>query len=203
MIKHKVKFKILTYRGNSKTITRKIDFPDFKPMFSDLVITGDPEVDKRPISIETQMIDWLDEWDKREFMNDNDISTIIDYWLVSDKKNKASVPAKESKLTFEDVIGMVEMEEGMLIDIMAVYTEMYETIHDLSALKQLSIVLNAVSVGLKSKIEAFDSLNRTSVPSVKEYYDQCLDKGKTDYRSWAKKELSERIRENKLIDKNT
>ena len=77
-----ITFKVLSeHREKTKTIP--IEHPEFKEIPASKFLG----VDLPAISIEAQVIDYLDEIDKSQLMIDNDWDMIIDYYPVKKKKS--------------------------------------------------------------------------------------------------------------------
>ena len=65
-MKHRVKFKAITYRGEVVNKTVKVDGPEFKEYSEVLNINGKEYPFN--ITVEDQLIDWLDATDKTDIM---------------------------------------------------------------------------------------------------------------------------------------
>lgn len=192
-MERKVKFKIVTYRGENRTITRTITFPDYEPIVSKLVITGIPEIDESPISIEDQMIDWLDEWDKTQFMLDNDIGSILDYWIIPEEKCQSLTTVEDQRDTFYVYLDLYrdQASEQVINDLSLSYERMKDSIKTFHPNKQIKIVADAVQLAYAAQSAAYKSISnihRMEVPSVKEYY-AARDRKNLSYEEWAKQKV--------------
>jgi len=68
-MKHRVKFKAITYRGDVVNKTVKVDGPEFKEYSEVLNINGKEY--SFNINIEDQVMDWLDTTDKTVIIDQN------------------------------------------------------------------------------------------------------------------------------------
>lgn len=82
-MKTAVTFKAITYRGKvvCKTIRIEHDFQTIPPVEIQGVLF--PET-----SVERQVMEYLDEMDKRELMEEREWSVILDYWIASKHKKR-------------------------------------------------------------------------------------------------------------------
>lgn len=152
----KVKFKCVSYEGKAKTKTTSYECPKFEEIPVDL--GGQiPELiglDIPPISVESQQMTWLDEQDKSEFMEANDIHTIFDYSIVQPKEAKEPEPVTTAVQAFRKY----GVNAEILADFTAVYFEMEQSISHLTQDEQLHIVMKAMSVAYTSSASTLDKL---------------------------------------------
>ena len=154
-MKHRVKFKAITYRGEVVNKTVKVDGPEFKEYSEVLNINGKEYPFN--ITVEDQLIDWLDATDKTDIMTQNDWYTILDY-KVSRKIIKQT---KAEKL--EAFKAMVEtyfdpsFEHAVKLrdDFMVTYIKMFDKIQTLSAEQQFIIVMGTLDTAYTAQTEAY------------------------------------------------
>jgi hypothetical protein len=118
-------------RGNKITRTVRLDVPEGK------------NADQYPIEAN---IDFRD-------LTDNSMDIIID-WEVVKKK-----PKKQPQLEVVDYIDQYVMDEDVKINIAVTYLEMEKELEGLKPYKKFSIVLSALGLALKSKIQAYKELS--------------------------------------------
>ena len=142
MIK-KIRYKTFTYAGKVEYFVEEHEFPDFqeKPWSFELSGKKIEGVD----SVESQIMNFLDNMDKKKFMDKNDIHTIIDYEIFKPKKkvNKKKMVLQESKKYFD---------KEYWIDFAVIYTEMYKSIRNLPWKKQFEITVSAFSTTVQGKL---------------------------------------------------
>lgn len=185
-MKTKIKYSTILYSGNKKKITvTYIDCPDFIELFSKNGELFHKELgEERTTTISEQIDEWVSGLDKRDFMDENDIQTIIDWGVVSyEGEIKPSVdenltqiigigdlsvsinPNKKlSKLELIKLYFIVnKTDEKIVIDFLAVYAQMEETLKGLSWQKQLSIVLRSTNVAYSSAINVYKEMGEYNV----------------------------------------
>jgi hypothetical protein len=91
-------------------------------------------------------MDYLDNLDKSEFMNENNISTIFDYKIYEKQKPKI-------KETIFDVLKKFDIPEKLLNDIVALYVKIKKDICKKSAYNQINIILSHLDIAYKSNLE--------------------------------------------------
>ena len=146
----KIQFKYITEEGKYKCKTHEITIPIFENY--DTEFKGV----KFQVTKESQIMDFLDEMDKTEFMQENDIVTILDYkpFIPKMKINKEF----EILSIFKDAISANENKEQMFFDFVAVATKMRYSIKNLSIDKQLNLILNGLNIGYKAQSEVVKEL---------------------------------------------
>ncbi len=147
----KIQFKYITEEGKYKCKTHKINTPKFESYKTDF--KGIEFV----VTKESQIMDFLDEMDKTDFMQENEIITIIDYkpFIQKKKQNKEI----EILSIFSSFISNFKNKEQMYFDFVAVAAKMKDSIKNLSIKNQMNIILNALSVGYKAKTTALKELS--------------------------------------------
>lgn len=147
-MKQKFKFKALSYDGKVVHITKEFDYPDFE-VIPPKEISGYPFPETTVIS---QLMDWFDGVDKRDFMEENDLYVIIDYWIPEPKTQKKSII---------DVLKELDLSEQMLLDIIALYPTIKHLLKGKSADKQFEIIFSHLDIGYKAATEAYRSIYKT------------------------------------------
>lgn len=144
--RQKIRFKYLDYRGKVKTRTFEMEVPKFEV----IPATTFNNIPVPAIPVESQIIDYLDSIDKKDFMIENEMETIIDYFI----------PEKKSKVTFQDLLKLYEWTNPqVLVDAVVVYSKMKPKLKGLSAQKQLDLVLETLQIGYKAQTEAYKSIS--------------------------------------------
>lgn len=142
VMERKIKFKVIKDRGRVSLMSKIMNFPNFEiippKLFQGIIL---PE-----ISVESQIIDYLDEMDKKEFMYQNDISIIIDYWVCVPKKNKISLL---------EAIKMSGVSEQMFFDLEAIYRKIKPTLKGKSIEKQAEMLFNCLDISYQSATNAY------------------------------------------------
>lgn len=144
-MKQKIKFKALSYQGKVILFTKEFDCPDFKVIPANKI--GDLELTET--SIESQVIDWLDEQDKTDLMIEKDLGVIIDYWIP--KKNK-------SKLTIVDYLKSANLSEQLTLDLIAVYKEIKPLLKGKSIETQIKILFSHINIAYQSSSAAYQRI---------------------------------------------
>jgi len=141
-MKQKIKFKALTYHGKVIFFTKEFDCPDFEVIPS----TNFKGIDLPETTVESQIIDWLDEQDKDSLMIEKNLGVIIDYWIP--KK-------KESQFTILDYLKKANLSEQMILDLVAVYKEIKPLLKGKSVKTQIHMMFSHLNVGYKSASNAY------------------------------------------------
>lgn len=141
-MKQKIKFKALTYHGKVIFFTKEFDCPDFEVIPS----TNFKGIDLPETTVETQIIDWLDEQDKSSLMSENDLGIIIDYWIPKKKENQ---------FTILDYLKKANLSEQMILDLMAVYKEIKPLLKGKSIKTQIQMMFSHLNIGYKSASNAY------------------------------------------------
>lgn len=155
-MKAKVRFKVVLNNGTIKKLTVEYNCPNFN------VIEGGVFLNHKcsNISIKEQIDSWVSDINKKDWMEENDVSTIID-WEVVD--NNSSLPANNFKLTNSEMVGLwlknSNMSDGLKNEFIAVYKEMKPTIKNLKFDKQIEITFKSLNVGFSAASQAYKSLD--------------------------------------------
>ena len=156
-MKIKVKYKAMDLRGNIVYLTKAYVCPDFKEesyshtqKINNKSLTVNLKTD-----IDSQIISWIDDQDKKELMYEQDWNCIIDYTLVGNKKTKG---VSKSALLKSILQELFKDKEKMLIDFMVCYKRMKQKISRLPVDKQISIVLETLGIGYDAKSEAYERI---------------------------------------------
>lgn len=146
----KIQFKYITEEGKYRCKSHKIEMPDFESY--DTEFKGI----KFKVTKESQIMNFLDEMDKNDFMQENNIITILDYkpCVVKKKINKEI----EILSIFKDMISENQNKEQIYFDFVAVATKMRKSIKKMSVDKQLNIILDALNVGYTAQSQIVKDL---------------------------------------------
>ena len=163
MTKNNFTFKALNERGDLVNEVVSFECPDFQEKESVINLNG---VEHKIITtIESQLIDWLDEQDKRSLMYEKDWYAIIDYSLEKPKTNRKLEKLKSKESIINSVLDIAkhylstcENGEQLLIDFSLVYSRLFENIKNLTYEQQFSSVLDTLNIGYEAKSEAYRSM---------------------------------------------
>ena len=143
-MKIKVKFKAFTYRGKLTYFIKTFNCPDFK-IIPSKTLNG---LILDETSIESQIVDWLDELDKSNLIIEKDLSCIIDYSIV----------VKTKKLTFKEYLISLNLKEEILFDILLIYREIKPLLKGKTFEKQLLIIMSHLEIGYKTANVAYQNM---------------------------------------------
>lgn len=154
-MKHSVKFKVITYRGDVVNKTVKVDTPEFRNYTEDLTINGNKF--SFNVCVEDQVMDWLDNTDKSSIMVDNGWYTILDYKVPKKvvKQTKAEKLEEFKAMIDNNFNPAFEHSTKLRDDFMVTYIKMFDKIQKLSAEQQFIIVLGTVDVAYTAQTEAY------------------------------------------------
>lgn len=169
-MKTTIKYKVLYYHGGMGEIKVDYDCPDFSDIeVEPLVLNGKQVTDGHIHTIESQIDEWVGEFDKKEWMNSNDIMTIFDWQVVSAKSKESpniNLVVKEKKLTQSEMVGlfvqMSSMSDDLKLEFIAVYKELKPTIKNLKFDKQIDITFKGLNIGMKAASQAYKYISEFS-----------------------------------------
>ena len=146
----KIQFKYITEEGKYKCKSFNLDIPEFKDYQTDF--KGVQFIVRK----ERQIMDFLDEMDKTNFMQENHMITILDYkpYFQKQKRNKEV----EILAIFKDAISSNQNKEQLYFDFFAVATKMRHSIKNLSIEKQFNLILDGLNIGYKAQSEIVKEL---------------------------------------------
>jgi hypothetical protein len=155
MKKQKIKFKVLTFRGEVLNKTLQIEMPDFQEKVETFIINGNEF--NYTVGIEHQVMNYLDNMDKSGIMYDNDWATIIDYKLFIPK---AKISKIDRITAFKNLVTNYfnpnfEHADKLRDDVMVVYIKMYDKIKNLTPEQQFMIVLGTLNIGYSAQSQAY------------------------------------------------
>ncbi|BAV39340.1 hypothetical protein BPT24_216 [Tenacibaculum phage pT24] len=151
---------------------------------------------KSDYSIADQFEDYLDETDLSDWMDSNDVSIIINYKVleVIQDGDSRDLPTIQSDMELREMKQSTESFEfglyylyskgvitnkKLILDCMAVYSKMYDSIKDLKTHKQIDIVLKATGVAYDSASNAYQHmtniLKSSNSDEMKELIKSCDD----------------------------
>jgi hypothetical protein len=143
-MKQKIKFKALTYHGKVVFFIKEFECPDFKV----IPPTNFKGIKLPEISVENQIIDWLDGQDKTSLMIEKDLGIIIDYFI----------PKKRSKFSIIDYLKMANLSEQMIFDLMVVYKEIKPLLKGKSVKIQIQIMFSHLIIGYQAMTNAYQNI---------------------------------------------
>jgi len=126
------------------------------PEFTDKLIYF--KTNKLILTKESQVIKFLDNMDKSNFMDDNQISIIINYRLYK----KTSKVDKEDNLfiLLKELASKFENKEQLYFDFISVASHLEHLIKDLTVEKQLSLIVESTYIGYKSNVVLLQGLEK-------------------------------------------
>jgi hypothetical protein len=154
-MKHRVKFKAITYRGDVVNKTVKVDGPEFKEYSEVLNINGKEY--SFNINIEDQVMDWLDATDKTVIMDQNNWHTILDYKVTRKviKQSKADKLDQFKQMVETYFDPSFEHSVKLRDDFMVTYIKMFDKIQILSAEQQFIIVMGTLDTAYTAQTEVY------------------------------------------------
>jgi len=162
-MKTTIKYKVLFYDGKKGKIKVDYDCPDFTDEeIGPLILHGKKVSDGHTYTIEQQIDEWVNEFDKKVWMEANDVMIIFDWKVVSAKHAEApqtNLIVKPQKMTQSEMVGlyvqMAPMSEELKKEFIAVYAEIKPAIEKLPFDKQIDITFKGLGVGFKAAQEAY------------------------------------------------
>ena len=137
-MKVNVKFVGITCSGGRLTSKiESMEVPDFEVILNRKF----KNYDLPPVSIDSQIMDWLDERDNEDIMEKHDFHSIMDYRVHRPKK----------QISFVEVVTKAITDPKMLADFMAVYFHMEGALKGVGNMQKVSIVLSSMTVGYKAQ----------------------------------------------------
>ena len=154
-MKYKIKFKALTYRGDTVNKTLAIEMPEFKERIESVMVNGNKF--NYSLGIEDQVMRYLDDMDKRNLMDDNDWAIVIDYKMYVPKEKVSKVQKIQA---FKNLVTSYfnpnfEHADKLRDDVMVVYIKMYDKIKNLTPEQQFMIVLGTLDIGYAAQSQAY------------------------------------------------
>lgn len=154
MTKYNFRFKSLTSVGEIVDDVVTFDCPDFQD--KEVIFTLNGKSYTHIVSVETQLMSWLDNQDKKDLMYDKDWYGIIDYELEK-PKSKDTQPMILFELA-KNYFATLEHNEQLFVDFTVVYGRLYDKLKDLPLEQQFSLVLESLNIGYESKTDAYRNM---------------------------------------------
>jgi hypothetical protein len=169
-MKTTIKYDVIFYDGNKGKLKVDYDCPDFEDIdIAPLILNGKHVSDGHTNTIEMQIDEWVGEFDKKEWMNSNDVMIINDWEVVSartESEPKTNLVIKEKKLTQSEMVGlfiqMAPMSDDLKLEFIAVYKEMKPAIKNLKFDKQIDLTFKGLSIGMKAASQAYKYITEFS-----------------------------------------
>lgn len=147
-MKAKIKIKAVEYNGGNSVFTINVECPDFK-VVKNRDIKGYPLPD---LTIEEQIDKWYLDVDKKELMEERDLSAILDWEVVKNEQKKV-------KVTLAELIDEHVTDEEIKIDLAVTYKKMEKSLKRLSNERKLKILFDSLGLSYQSKIRAFEEVD--------------------------------------------
>lgn len=148
-MKVKILYKAIDLRGNSVKLKIDHECPDFKE--ESFTFQGHDLVN----TVNSQIIDWLDDQDKMNIIYDNDLHCIVDYEVIDTSVDEKKPSKKE---LFNRLVDLLITNEKMNIDVKLTYVGMYNSIKSLKVGRQLEIVLASLGLSYMAKTDAYQHM---------------------------------------------
>lgn len=211
-MKTTIKYKVLFYDGKKGKIKVDYDCPDFTDEeIEPLVLNGKKVSDGHTYTIEQQIDEWVNEFDKKDWMEDNDVMMIFDWKVVSAKAESAlqtNLVVKPQKLSQSEMVGlyvqMAPMSEELKTEFIAVYAEIKPAIEKLPFDKQIDITFKGLGVGFKAAQEAYRYLTdyQKALNQIDSKSWVTTTNGRTTYDKDKLRELAREITLKQIDDEN-
>ncbi len=108
----------------------------------------------------------IENQDKKQLMYEKDLYAIVDYWIPQ---------PKQKKITLEELIKQYNIKNEIVVDLMAIYVLIKDSLKGKSAEEKLSILLSHLEIGYKSASNAYkhmhNILSSSSSESARKYID--------------------------------
>lgn len=154
-MKTKIKFKVLFYNGEVGVIYHQFSHVKFKEIVDIITIGG---VERECITtFESQLDQVIEDWDKRDWMERNDIQAIYNWEIPTVKKKTATIKLTKLRV-IETFLQEANFSDKMKLDFVAVYSKMRGEIKDLSPAKQISIIFSVLSVAYDASSAAYQHI---------------------------------------------
>jgi len=157
-MKIRVKFKAIGLRGEIEYKKMSFTCPDFKEIVYEHTqrLKGIPLTINLNTTVISQVVDWLDDMDKKQIMDENDWHAIIDYNVIDKKVAKKKGELARVKMTAFDLAQTVIVNnEVMLNDFEVTYNRMADAVKGLPLEKQFEIVIGAMNIGMETATIAY------------------------------------------------
>lgn len=153
-----IEFDAISYSGQPVSVKKEMVCPNFEIKNIKNNLPNIPfEIH---ISIEEQIMDWLDNIDKSDIMYEYDLGIIINYKVISVIDKNGIILVNEVEPDYTTILkNLFKDTPEMLFDYIAVYTEMKDVVKDLPFMDQFKIVMKGVGVAALSKIDAFKHMS--------------------------------------------
>lgn len=160
-MKTKFRIKALNNRGETFHLTLQIDVPEFQP----IPAKKWDGLDLPETSIDSQIMDWFDNQDKKDIMDKHDISIIIDYWIYKPKKRK-------KKATVEELFRAISWSSNeSLASTLIVYSKLKSALTGVAPLKQVEITLAATGLAYEAQSYAYKRIESILKGEIKNVID--------------------------------
>lgn len=156
-MKQKVKFKAVR-RGSVINFTHIVECPDFKVIPS----KNFKGVDLPEVSVERQVIRWLDGQDKSKLMYEKDVDLILDYCIPVKQKGKVNVI---------NLIMKAEVPDGLRADLLAVYKKIKPTLKGKSVNNQIDLIFSHLTIAHYAATAAYRNIKEVLNPDSKKNTD--------------------------------
>lgn len=150
-MKHKVKINGISYMGQHKSVIFEMDFPDFEVIPSKVILGYEfPET-----TIQSQMIDYLDEYDMTNKMEEYGFYMLMDRKLHTPKSSPKdsgdlTIPGSSKEKDLFILINFYTNNEEFKNDLYAAYVLIHPKIKSFSVKTQLDMLLSHVNLGYKA-----------------------------------------------------
>ena len=154
-MKAKIKF-IALHEDGLRKVKRvvKMDVPDFKESpEEDIVVCGET-IHCPAVSVDTQIMEYLDSIDKRPLMDKYGWVTIIDYSVYNSQQNQ-----NKNKVSVIDFLREMCEDEQILMGLAVTYQKLRKNIRHLPIMQQLCIIMDSLNLSYKASIAAYKRMD--------------------------------------------
>lgn len=144
-----IDFEAITLRGKAVSQTVEMTHPDFVEIDEEVSVRVNGKLTKVPNrkSVEEQIIDWLDDFDKSDLIYDNDWHCIVDYRVHV----KPEEPV-DDRVKVLELVGSALSTDEMKASFLLIYSRLYEKIKALSVDDQIRTVMEAFLLATEAQV---------------------------------------------------
>lgn len=151
----KVKYKAFGLRGNRVSFTHTHECPDFKEIVKDCILFKGTTY---TITVDEQVMEWLDELDKMFLIYKEDVDSIIDYSIVKPKERKNRVGKSKSVEVFKEHVEDLGMTDEMKINFFITYDRLKDSIKSMTTHQKVLVVFDALGLATEARTAAFQHM---------------------------------------------
>ena len=150
----KIEYRAINYHGQQVTDIVEHEVPEFeeKTVTLNLRSDGRDVPHSFEVTVDQQVMEYLDDIDKRAMMDDREWMAILDYSMYREE-------AKEEKLVLmKSLIDEFTEVDDLRASLYVAYAKMYDTIKDMKMVDQLSIIASSLGLALESQTYVYQRM---------------------------------------------